>query len=114
MADEFAKADLVVSRAGATTVAELQRREGRRFLPFPFAADDHQLKNAEAVARVMAGGNPQIELTSERLADEVIGLINDARRLEEMGRAKAKLAHRDARGKSLILPAALSGLSTVE
>lgn len=52
----FAQADLVVCRAGAGTVSELAAA-GRPALlvPFPFAADDHQTKNAEAVVRTGAG-----------------------------------------------------------
>ncbi|MGH9844678.1 MAG: undecaprenyldiphospho-muramoylpentapeptide beta-N-acetylglucosaminyltransferase, partial [Blastocatellia bacterium] len=54
--DEFARADLVVCRAGATTVAELAAAgKPAIMIPFPFAADDHQRKNAEAVENAGAG-----------------------------------------------------------
>src|SRR5215813_3782336 len=52
MVEEFAAADLVISRARATTVAELAAAgKPAIMIPFPFAADDHQRKNAEAVER---------------------------------------------------------------
>lgn len=96
--DEFAKADLVISRAGATTVAELAAA-GRPALmiPFPWAADDHQRKNAEAVERAGAGRMIlQSELSGERLASELLVLISDAERLAAMSTASKKLAHPDA------------------
>ncbi|MEP7274270.1 MAG: undecaprenyldiphospho-muramoylpentapeptide beta-N-acetylglucosaminyltransferase, partial [Acidobacteriota bacterium] len=56
MVEEVAKSDLVISRAGATTVSELAAAGRAAILvPFPFAADDHQTKNAEAVERAGAG-----------------------------------------------------------
>ncbi|MFN7928361.1 MAG: undecaprenyldiphospho-muramoylpentapeptide beta-N-acetylglucosaminyltransferase [Blastocatellia bacterium] len=96
--DEFANADLVISRAGATTVAELAAA-GRPALmiPFPWAADDHQRKNAEAVERAGAGRMIlQSELSGERLASELLVLIGDAERLAAMSAASKKLAHPDA------------------
>jgi UDP-N-acetylglucosamine--N-acetylmuramyl-(pentapeptide) pyrophosphoryl-undecaprenol N-acetylglucosamine transferase len=96
--DEFAKADLVISRAGATTVAELAAA-GRPALmiPFPWAADDHQRKNAEAVERAGAGRMIlQSELSGERLASELLVLISDSQRLAAMSAASKTLAHPDA------------------
>jgi UDP-N-acetylglucosamine--N-acetylmuramyl-(pentapeptide) pyrophosphoryl-undecaprenol N-acetylglucosamine transferase len=101
MVDEFARADLVISRAGATTVAELAAA-GRPSLmiPFPLAADDHQRKNAEAVERAGAGRMIlQAELTGERLARELLELVRDSQRLKEMGEASRRLAHPDAAAK---------------
>jgi UDP-N-acetylglucosamine--N-acetylmuramyl-(pentapeptide) pyrophosphoryl-undecaprenol N-acetylglucosamine transferase len=49
----FAVVDLVVCRAGATTTAELiAAGKAALMIPFPFAADDHQRKNAEALVRL--------------------------------------------------------------
>ena len=96
--DEFANADLVISRAGATTVAELAAA-GRPALmiPFPLAADDHQRKNAEAVERAGAGRMIlQSELTGERLAKELLTLISDTEKLAAMSAASKTLAHPDA------------------
>jgi UDP-N-acetylglucosamine--N-acetylmuramyl-(pentapeptide) pyrophosphoryl-undecaprenol N-acetylglucosamine transferase len=55
MPERFADADLILCRSGASTVAELAAA-GRAsvLVPFPGAADDHQMKNAEALARVGA------------------------------------------------------------
>ncbi len=96
--DEFAKADLVISRAGATTVAELAAA-GRpaMMVPLPWAADDHQRKNAEAVERAGAGRMIlQSELSGERLANELLALINDPQTLAAMSAASKTLAHPDA------------------
>jgi UDP-N-acetylglucosamine--N-acetylmuramyl-(pentapeptide) pyrophosphoryl-undecaprenol N-acetylglucosamine transferase len=50
MMADFAAADLVICRAGATTTAELiAAGKASIMIPFPFAADDHQRKNAEAL-----------------------------------------------------------------
>lgn len=101
MVDEFTRADLVISRAGATTVAELAAA-GRPALmiPFPLAADDHQRKNAEAVERAGAGRMIlQSELTGERLAQELLQLVRDQQELKQMSTASRKLAHPDAAAK---------------
>ncbi len=102
MSKEFEKSDLVICRAGATTVAELAAAgRGAIFIPFPYAADDHQRKNAEAVARAGAGRVIlQAELTAEKLAQEVSELVSNPGRLEEMARAGRKLARRDAATES--------------
>ena len=98
MADEFVQADLVISRAGATTVAELAAAGKPSLLvPFPFAADDHQRKNAEAIERAGAGRMLlQEDLTPERLAQELLWLARDAQQLQGMSAASRKLARPDA------------------
>ncbi len=98
MVDEFARADLVICRAGATTVAELAAAGKPALLvPFPFAADDHQRKNAEAVERAGAGRMLlQADLNPERLAQELLWLARDAAQLQRMGEASRKLGHPDA------------------
>jgi UDP-N-acetylglucosamine--N-acetylmuramyl-(pentapeptide) pyrophosphoryl-undecaprenol N-acetylglucosamine transferase len=70
MAGAYAAADLVVSRSGATTVAELAVCGKRAVLiPFPFAADNHQEYNARTLAeRGMADVIVQRDLTPEMLA----------------------------------------------
>jgi UDP-N-acetylglucosamine--N-acetylmuramyl-(pentapeptide) pyrophosphoryl-undecaprenol N-acetylglucosamine transferase len=100
-ASQYAAADLVVCRAGATTVAEI-RASGRAavFIPLEFAADDHQRKNA----RRMVEGNAAVmidprELSGERLAAEISGLIGDPARLEELGRNARRMAVLDAESK---------------
>jgi UDP-N-acetylglucosamine--N-acetylmuramyl-(pentapeptide) pyrophosphoryl-undecaprenol N-acetylglucosamine transferase len=70
MAQRYAEADLVIARAGATTVAELACAGLASVLvPFPHAVDDHQTVNARfLVDRGAAWLIPQAELTPERLA----------------------------------------------
>ncbi|MGE0132136.1 MAG: undecaprenyldiphospho-muramoylpentapeptide beta-N-acetylglucosaminyltransferase [Blastocatellales bacterium] len=98
MVDEFARADLVISRAGATTVAELAAAgKPAIMIPFPFAADDHQRKNAEAIERAGAGRMIlQAELTHERLAKELLWLVRDPQQLNRMAEASRSLGHPDA------------------
>jgi UDP-N-acetylglucosamine--N-acetylmuramyl-(pentapeptide) pyrophosphoryl-undecaprenol N-acetylglucosamine transferase len=101
MVDEFARADLVITRAGATTVAELAASGcPALMIPFPFAADDHQRKNAEAVERAGAGRMIlQAELTPERLAQELLWLVRDPQQLARMADASRKLGHPEAAAK---------------
>ncbi len=98
MVDEYAAADLVISRAGATTVAEIAAAgKPAIMIPFPFAADDHQRKNAEAVERAGAGRMIlQAELTPERLAKELTWLIHDPHKLSRMAEASRQLGRPDA------------------
>lgn len=89
MAAAYAAADVVVARAGATTVAELTV-VGRPaiLIPYPTAADDHQTVNARALER--AGGAlvfAQRELTAEHLADTLAELLADAPRRARMAEA---------------------------
>ena len=91
MAAAYRDADLVVSRAGATTLAELAVL-GRPaiLIPFPYAADDHQTTNA---AFLVAGGAALMfqerELDGPKLGEAIWGLLNDVPRLQSMaGRMK--------------------------
>jgi UDP-N-acetylglucosamine--N-acetylmuramyl-(pentapeptide) pyrophosphoryl-undecaprenol N-acetylglucosamine transferase len=96
MAAAYTGADLVVCRAGATTVAELAAAGVASVLvPFPHAVDDHQTTNA----RFLVDGGaaillPQRDLTAERLA----GLLRelDRRRLREMAEHARALGKGDA------------------
>jgi len=98
MVAAFADADLVVSRAGATTTAELiAARKASVMVPFPFAADDHQRRNAEALERAGAGKMIlQQDLSGERLAQEIATLIREPARVNAMEQAARKLARGDA------------------
>ncbi len=92
MAERFAQADLIVSRSGAITVAEVSA-SGRAaiFIPFGAATDAHQTRNAQAMqdagaARLL----PQDQLTPERLTSEIFSLLDQPRRIQEMeDRARA-------------------------
>ena len=70
-AQAFADADLVICRAGASTVTELAAvGAAALFVPFPFAVDDHQTSNAKFLVDQSAGWLvPQAELTPEKLAE---------------------------------------------
>lgn len=95
---EFEKADLIICRAGATTCAEVAAA-GRAtiMVPLPTAADDHQRKNAEALERAGAAKMLlQKDLNGERLAEEIIGLIEQPARLQEMQAAAKSLSRPDA------------------
>jgi len=90
MAAAYSAADLVICRAGATTIAELAVAGVASILvPFPHAVDDHQTANARFLAEAGAGILvPQAELDASRLARQLGGL--DRARLAAMaGRARA-------------------------
>jgi UDP-N-acetylglucosamine--N-acetylmuramyl-(pentapeptide) pyrophosphoryl-undecaprenol N-acetylglucosamine transferase len=84
-------ADLIVCRSGASTVSELAAAGRPSILvPFPFAADDHQQRNAEAMERAGAAKViPDTDMTGRRLFDEVMALFHARDRLRDMaGRAR--------------------------
>lgn len=99
---EFAKADLVICRAGATTCAELAAAgKASVMVPLPTAADDHQRKNAEALQKAGAAKMIlQAELTGESLAKKIEDLINSPEKITEMERNAKKLAKADAAEKA--------------
>ena len=94
----FAQADLIICRSGAGAVAELAASGKPSVLvPFPFAADDHQLRNAEAFER--AGASLLFldrEWTANQLFETVGDLLKSPSRLAEMGANARKLAHAGA------------------
>ena len=94
MASEYARADLIVCRAGATTVAELAiAGKPAIFIPYPFAADNHQERNAaEMQASGAALSYRQAELTAEKLAAAISPLLDDLDRRAAMGAAMRALA----------------------
>ena len=98
MATVYAAADLVVSRSGATTVAELAAAGVPAVLvPLPGAPGDHQTANARRL--VEAGGALLVsdaELDGARLAAEVDALLDDPDRLSAMEGSAAALARPDA------------------
>jgi UDP-N-acetylglucosamine--N-acetylmuramyl-(pentapeptide) pyrophosphoryl-undecaprenol N-acetylglucosamine transferase len=98
MPRRFEGADLVLSRSGASTVAELcAAGKPSLLVPFPQAADDHQRKNAEVLAA--AGAARMLleqELTPERLQHSLTELLVDRAVLERMSEQAGKLARPDA------------------
>jgi UDP-N-acetylglucosamine--N-acetylmuramyl-(pentapeptide) pyrophosphoryl-undecaprenol N-acetylglucosamine transferase len=99
--EQYAAADLIIARAGATTVAEI-KAAGRAavLVPFPFAADDHQTENARAmVADNAAVMIPNAELSGDRLAAVIRSLLGDLGRLAEIENNARRLAVLDAEGR---------------
>jgi len=99
MAAAYASADLVVSRAGASTVAELAAAGCAAILvPFPAAVDDHQTKNAAWLGKVHAAQVvSEIGLTAPELANRLATLVSNGRtRLLTMAEAARALAVTDA------------------
>jgi UDP-N-acetylglucosamine--N-acetylmuramyl-(pentapeptide) pyrophosphoryl-undecaprenol N-acetylglucosamine transferase len=98
MGAAYAEADLVVCRAGATTLAELTALGKPAVLvPYPYAADDHQRKNAQSlVSRGAAVMILDRELTAENLAEAVSVLRADRERLSGMAAAARSLGRPDA------------------
>ncbi len=99
MAAAYAEADLVVSRAGALTVAELAAAGvGAILVPFPAAVDDHQTRNAEWLSRVSAAQVvSEAGLTAPELANRLATLLGNGRtRLLAMAEAARSQARPDA------------------
>ena len=95
---EMRAAEVIVCRAGATTLAELTAA-GRAaiLIPLPTATDDHQRKNADALVRQGAARViDQRELTGARLAEELLGLARDGAARERMAVAARGMARPDA------------------
>jgi UDP-N-acetylglucosamine--N-acetylmuramyl-(pentapeptide) pyrophosphoryl-undecaprenol N-acetylglucosamine transferase len=95
---EMSAADLLVCRAGATTIAEFTAAgKPALLIPLPTAADDHQRKNAEVLAA--AGAAELIEqrdLTGAALADRIVALATDGARRSAMAKAAHRFARPDA------------------
>ena len=105
----LAQADLVISRAGATAVAELAAA-GRAALliPFPGATDQHQLENARAMEKAGAACViVQSDLTPERLAKEIRELMISPATLTQMETCARGLARPDAAARIADLVEAL-------
>jgi UDP-N-acetylglucosamine--N-acetylmuramyl-(pentapeptide) pyrophosphoryl-undecaprenol N-acetylglucosamine transferase len=98
MASAYHHADVVICRAGATTVAELAiTGKPAVFIPYPFAADNHQEINAREMAEAGAALMfRQSELTAEALAEALRPLLTDRARRAEMGARMQLLARPQA------------------
>ena len=101
----FAAADVVVSRAGASTTAELAATGLPSVLvPLPGAPGDHQSANASAL--VDAGGAIMVtdgEFDGHRMAQALEGLMEESGRLAEMSAALGPVGHRDAANRVAML-----------
>ncbi len=114
MPGAFARADLLVCRSGASTVAEITAAgKPAIFVPLPTAADDHQTQNA---ATLVDGGAarllPQSELSSDRLVNEIAELLRDRAPLAAMAEAARRFAHPDAAAKIAALAARAAGVQS--
>lgn len=98
MAAEYARADLIICRAGATTIAEVTAcGKTCLFIPFPFAVDDHQRRNAEALLKKDACFMMlERELTGLTLAEAIRTLAEDPDLVRRTGEAAFSLARLDA------------------
>jgi UDP-N-acetylglucosamine--N-acetylmuramyl-(pentapeptide) pyrophosphoryl-undecaprenol N-acetylglucosamine transferase len=96
--DAYASADLVISRAGASTLAEVTAWGlPAIMIPYPYAADGHQEENAAVVERAGAGvGVADAALDGTALVDAVRALIDDPARRERMSQASKALGRPDA------------------
>jgi UDP-N-acetylglucosamine--N-acetylmuramyl-(pentapeptide) pyrophosphoryl-undecaprenol N-acetylglucosamine transferase len=111
MWDAFRKADLIVCRSGASTVAEITAAaKPAIFVPFPHAADDHQTRNAEALVKAGAAVLiSEAELTPQRLVSEINALFADRSRLVKMAEAARRLAHPGAAAEIADMAARVAG-----
>jgi len=98
MENQYRKADLVICRAGASTIAELTvLGKGVIFVPYPFAADDHQAANARQL--VSAGAAEMIlekDLTGELLAQKIAHYASSPEKLFAMAAKMKKQSKPDA------------------
>jgi len=112
MPEAFARADLVVCRSGASTVAEITAAgKPAIFVPFPRAADDHQRVNAEVLAQ--SGAAVVVEeskLEGVWLAETIAALLGDPRRLQAMSEAARELAHPNAARDIAALAVRVAGI----
>jgi len=112
MPGAFARADLLLCRSGASTVAEITAAgKPAIFIPLPTAADDHQTRNAATLAEANAARLlPQSELTSERLVTEIATLLRDRLLLAKISEATRRFAHPDAAWEIAGLAARVAGI----
>jgi UDP-N-acetylglucosamine--N-acetylmuramyl-(pentapeptide) pyrophosphoryl-undecaprenol N-acetylglucosamine transferase len=98
MAAEYQRADLIICRAGATTIAEVTAcGKPCLFIPFPHAVDDHQRRNAEALLKKQACYMLlERELSGVRMAAMIKELLNTPEALRKTGEAAFGLARLDA------------------
>ena len=108
----FVRADLVVCRSGASTVAEITAAgKPAIFVPFPRAADDHQRVNAEALAQCGAAVVvEESKLEGVWLAETIAALLGDPQRLKGMSDAARGLAHPDAARDIARMAARVAGI----
>ncbi|MFL6589704.1 MAG: undecaprenyldiphospho-muramoylpentapeptide beta-N-acetylglucosaminyltransferase [Chthoniobacterales bacterium] len=98
MEELYSAADLAIARSGAASLAELAAFSLPSILiPYPYAAEDHQTRNAEIFVRAGAALLlKESELTSELLAQKIRELIDDAEKRQRFAEVSARLAPKNA------------------
>ncbi len=111
MVAEFEKTDLIISRAGATTCAEVAAAgKVAIMIPLPTAADDHQRKNAEALENNGAAKMIlQKDLSGESLANSIKDFLNSPEKITAMERNAKKMAKEDAAAVTVDLIEEMAG-----
>ncbi len=98
MAAQYRRADLIVCRAGATTIAEVTAlAKACLFIPFPYATDDHQRRNAEALLK--KGACEMLlerEMSGKGLTAALTRLMDNPQQLQLIGDHAGGLARLDA------------------
>ena len=93
----FAAADIVVSRSGAMAVSELSvARKPVIFVPFPFAAEDHQTVNAKRLTEKQAALMVTDEQVNDQLMSTIIQLAKDENKQNELKKNIQAFAVKDA------------------
>ncbi len=93
----YAMADLVISRAGASSISELcLLGKSTILVPSPNVAEDHQTKNAQALASRNAAVMVADKDAKEVLVDEALRLMEDATKLKELGDNAKAMAQLDS------------------
>ncbi len=111
MPQAFSEADLIVCRSGGTVSEVAAAGKPSILIPFPFAADQHQLRNAEAFERAGAAMLAlDQEWNGEKFFDTVKSLYNDRARLRAMGENARRLARPGAakRAAEIVIEATVS------
>jgi len=98
MAAAYADADLIICRAGATSLAEITAAgKAAVLIPYPWAANDHQLKNAQALAAQGAAALiPEKELSGSNLFKVIENLLLDEKKLRQMEENSLRMSRIDA------------------
>jgi len=97
MENAYAAADIIVARSGAMTVAEICiAQRPVLFVPYPFAAEDHQTVNAQALVRRQAAWMVKDNEAAEKLVPMLLQLANDEELQQVMKKNLGTLAIRNA------------------
>lgn len=93
----YAAADVIISRAGAMAIAEIcLTAKPAVFVPYPFAAEDHQTANAKSLVEKNAALMVKDDKAKQKLVGSIVALLNDEVKQNELKQNIAKLAVADA------------------